>query len=139
MGDLTKDFSRKEFACKCGCGFDDINLIIVQFCQEIRDELGIPLRINSGCRCEQRNADAGSKSKNHIHGNAADLSCDRGHRAIYEAAKRLYHEKGKLKGLELCLLEGSWVHIDVDRPRNYGVLQSLYGLSLFWSEQLTLC
>ena len=28
MGDLTKNFSRSEFACKCGCGFDDIDLVL---------------------------------------------------------------------------------------------------------------
>ena len=53
MGDLTKDFSRQEFACKCGCGFDRIDPRVVDMCQVIRDKLGAPVRINSACRCEK--------------------------------------------------------------------------------------
>lgn len=30
MGDLTKNFNRFEFACKCGCGFDDIELQVAK-------------------------------------------------------------------------------------------------------------
>ena len=25
MGDLTDNFNKEEYACKCGCGRDDIN------------------------------------------------------------------------------------------------------------------
>ena len=55
MGDLTKDFSRSEFACKCGCGYDRIDPRVVDMCQVIRDGLGASIRINSACRCERRN------------------------------------------------------------------------------------
>ena len=117
MGDMTKNFSRKEFACKCGCGFDTINPKIVAMCQELRDAMNEQIRVTSGCRCEKRNKEAGSTSKNHIHGNAADLVCASGHVALWFKAKEL-HAKGGLKDLELCILEGSWVHIDCDRKRS---------------------
>ena len=44
---LTKNFKRSEFACKCGCGFDDIDLKLVNIIQIIRDEVG-PIRIPPG-------------------------------------------------------------------------------------------
>lgn len=124
MGDLTKNFSRKEFACKCGCGFDDINLTVVKLCQEIRDALDEPLKVNSGCRCEAHNATVGSTSRNHVNGNAADLTCRLGHKVLWELALGLY-TSGKLQELKLCLQEGSWVHIDVDRDRANSVFQKL--------------
>ena len=77
MGDLTKDFSRHEFACKCGCGFDQIDPRVVDMCQVIRDKLGAPVRINSACRCQKRNAQVGGvKDSYHTKGLAADLSCE---------------------------------------------------------------
>ena len=124
MGDLTKDFNRKEFACKCGCGFDGIDPRVVLMTQQIRDALGEPIRINSGCRCVKHNAAVGSKSTNHTRGKAADLSCASGHRAIFAKVKEMYSQ-GKLQDLDLCLLEGSWVHIDINGKRKSGVFQTL--------------
>jgi len=119
MGDLSKNFSRYEFTCKCGCGFDKINPKIVELCQELRDFIGEdePIIITSGCRCETHNKDIGSTSVNHIHGNAADMKTPKGHRYLWYKAKELY-EQGGLQGVELVLLEGNWVHMDVDRKRN---------------------
>ena len=45
MGDLTKNFNRFEFACKCGCGFDDIDLKVVQALQKLRDKLDKPIHV----------------------------------------------------------------------------------------------
>ena len=36
MGDLTDNFSRSEFACKCGCGADAISLDLVERLQLLR-------------------------------------------------------------------------------------------------------
>lgn len=73
MGDLTKNFDRSEFACKCGCGFDTIDGDLVGRLQNMRDALG-PLRISSGCRCAKRNAEVGgAKDSAHVAGHAVDL------------------------------------------------------------------
>lgn len=121
---LTTNFKRSEFACKDGCGFDKINPKIVAMCQELRDAMGESIRINSGCRCAVNNARAGSKSTNHTSGNAADLSCVSGHVALWNKAKEI-HAQGKMKDLDLCLLEGSWVHIDCNGKRKNGIFQKL--------------
>jgi zinc D-Ala-D-Ala carboxypeptidase len=62
MGDLTKDFSRHEFSCKCGCNFDKINIAFVEKLQRIRDMLGYSLKVVSGCRCKKHNRDVGGDS-----------------------------------------------------------------------------
>ncbi len=81
MGDLTKNFSRREFACKCKCGFNDIDLGLVDQLQMIRDILSykagieVPISINSGCRCVSWNAKIGGvKNSFHVKGLAADIS-----------------------------------------------------------------
>jgi len=77
MSKLTKNFSRKEFACRCGCGFDDISMDLVQRLQRLRDRIGKPLYVNSGCRCPAHNAAVrGAKKSYHLRGMAADVNAD---------------------------------------------------------------
>ena len=119
VGDLTKDFSRSEFACKCGCGFDQIDPRVVDMCQMIRDALGAPIRINSACRCERRNAEAhGVKGSYHTKGLAADLSCEAGSQRLQAVIKSLF-EAGKLPCLEYCkrYVQKNFVHIDCGHQR----------------------
>ena len=117
MGDLSKNFNQKEFACKCGCGFDNINMRVVNLCQTIRDAMAEPLKINSGCRCERHNASVGSTSRNHVNGNAADLVCASGAKRLFIVIRSLF-DAGRLPDLEYCELYPSFVHIDCDRRRN---------------------
>ena len=59
MGDVAPNFDRSEFACKCGCGLDDISLKTVNVCQKVRDFFDRPVSVNSGCRCRAHNASVG--------------------------------------------------------------------------------
>ncbi len=61
MGDLTKNFSKAEFQCECGCGDDRISEYLVRALQNIRDAVG-PLSVSSGVRCKDHNASIGSKA-----------------------------------------------------------------------------
>jgi hypothetical protein len=36
MGDLSAHFSRSEFACKCGCGFDDVKPDLIEALEALR-------------------------------------------------------------------------------------------------------
>lgn len=73
MGDLTHNFSRWEFACLCGCGFDDVDLKLVEVLQTIRESANMPLLITSGCRCIAHNrAVSGMIDSYHLAGKAAD-------------------------------------------------------------------
>jgi uncharacterized protein YcbK (DUF882 family) len=74
MGDLTKNFSKWEFKCKCGCGKDDINIELVNQLQKLRDNINKPIHINSGVRCLTHNRSIGSKdTSQHVKGNATDI------------------------------------------------------------------
>ena len=69
-----KYFTVGEFACKCGCGFDEIDHELVQILDALREHFDVPCRVNSGCRCEAHNALVrGAPRSQHLLGKAADI------------------------------------------------------------------
>ena len=117
MAENTRNFKVSEFACKCGCGKDDIDQRVMDMAQTIRDALGVPVRVNSGCRCEKYNAGSGGiNGSKHILGKAADLSCSLGSAKMFETVKRL-HAEGKLPGLDYCIKYKTFIHIDCGGKR----------------------
>tara|TARA_R110002050_G_scaffold143735_8_gene269006 strand:- start:676 stop:1080 length:405 start_codon:yes stop_codon:yes gene_type:complete len=80
MGDVSKNFSIKEFKCKCSkCEMpkevlSNIELLVVQL-QSIRDHVGASVTINSAYRCQSHNSSVGgSKRSQHLLGKAADIT-----------------------------------------------------------------
>lgn len=129
MAKDTKNFRVSEFACKCGCGHNSIDQRVIDMAETIRQALGVPVRVNSGCRCEKHNAKVGgaqkkydkngkllSKGSNHMYGLAADLSCSLGSTKMFEAVKRL-HTEGKLPELDYCIRYKTFIHIDCGGKR----------------------
>lgn len=113
----TKNFKVSEFTCKCGCGMNDTDQRLINMCQKIRDELGVPVRVNSGCRCKVHNARVGGvPNSQHILGYAADLSCSLGAARMFETVKAM-HERGDLPDLRYCKKYSSWIHIDCGKER----------------------
>ncbi|MBQ7154850.1 MAG: DUF882 domain-containing protein [Synergistaceae bacterium] len=112
----TKNFSVKEFACH-HCGQNKIDQRVIDLCQKIRDELGVPVRVNSGYRCPAHNARVGGvKGSRHVLGHAADLSSSRSGMLMFEAVKRLQGE-GRLPELGYCILykTKNFIHVDIDK------------------------
>lgn len=73
MGDLSKDFSIREFACHC-CGATTLITRLVEALQRLRDDLGRPILVLSGYRCPVHNAEVGgAKDSQHMKGQAADI------------------------------------------------------------------
>ena len=76
---LTNNFSKSEFNCKCGCEMpndvlDNIKLLAIEL-QTIRDYVGQPIKINSAYRCELHNSIIGGvKTSQHILGKASDIT-----------------------------------------------------------------
>jgi uncharacterized protein YcbK (DUF882 family) len=78
------NFTPEEFFCKCDGHFCDGPPIhpartrhLAWVCQMIRDEIGAPMRVNSGYRCPDYNKKIGGASQSlHVKGMAADLACD---------------------------------------------------------------
>ena len=80
MGDLSANFSRREFACKCGCGFDTVDVELLQVLQDMADHFSDELDrkimciITSGCRCKKHNRlEGGEDESKHLLAIAADI------------------------------------------------------------------
>ncbi len=120
MANDTKNFKVSEFTCKCGCNQNKIDQRVIDMAQVIRDAMGVPVRINSGYRCEKHNAKVGGvKGSYHSQGLAADLSCSKGGKALYLAIQKLWNE-GKLPELQWCkyYVKKNFCHIDCGKKRN---------------------
>ena len=119
MAKDTKNFKVSEFACH-HCGENKIDQRVIELAQSIRDEVGVPVNVNSGYRCEKHNARVGGvKGSFHTKGLAADLSSSAGAIKMFEAVKKL-KEAGQLQDLEYCILykRKNFIHIDCGKKRN---------------------
>lgn len=74
------NFTRKEFACKCGCGFNCIDYELLKVMEDIRvyftDLIGEQcyIVITSGNRCYTHNKDiGGAVGSQHVKGKACDF------------------------------------------------------------------
>lgn len=114
MSIVSFNFRRNEFACKCGCGFDTVDVDLVRTLERVRQEFGgQPVIITSGCRCPSHNASVGgSVNSKHLIGQAADFYI------LGVAPKRVYEwmdvEFRRKYGLGLY---NAWVHLDVRREK----------------------
>ena len=116
MAQDTKNFKVSEFACK-HCGENKIDQKVLNMAQEIRDYLGVPVRVNSGYRCETHNKNVGGvKNSKHVLGKACDLSCELGSAKMFQAVKEL-REQGKLQDLDYCIKYKTFIHIDCGGKR----------------------
>ena len=78
MGDVTKNFSLREFRCKDGTDVpDELKDNVVLLCENLqilRDHIGKPIRIISGYRSPKYNRRIGGARKSqHMKAKAADL------------------------------------------------------------------
>lgn len=73
MGDISANFSRWEFACRCGCGFDAVDVKLLEILEAVRNHYNLPVYVNCGCRCLNHNRSIGSEdSSQHVRGLAVD-------------------------------------------------------------------
>jgi len=102
---LSQHFSRSEFACKCGCGFNTVDCELLTLAEVARDFIGA-FTPNSACRCPAHNsAVGGGKNSQHLIGRAMDVPTD--------DPKALHHHLDKLYPDTLGLGLYSWgVHVD---------------------------
>lgn len=74
---ISKHFSRWEFACRCGCGQDTVDVELISICETVRELVDAPITPSSGNRCETHNAAIGGGEKSqHLLARAADLSVE---------------------------------------------------------------
>jgi uncharacterized protein YcbK (DUF882 family) len=112
MGDVSKNFSRSEFRCKCNeCNFETVDVELVNVLQDVRDHFRSLVKINSACRCPVHNAKVGgAKRSKHLLGIAADIAV-KGHspEEVYSYISDKY--EGKFGVMEY----NTFVHVDVRR------------------------
>lgn len=82
MGDLSVNFSRREFHCT-GCtperpcwrgGIATVDAVLLRHLETIRAHFGAPITITSAFRCSTRNAQVGgANNSQHLYGMAADI------------------------------------------------------------------
>lgn len=115
---MTKNFSYKELACKCGkCGDNPpMNQEFMALIQRIRGLYGRPMTINSAYRCEAHNKAIGSKSDNHTSGYAVDISAKTsGER--YEFVKLALNV-----GINRIGIADTFIHLDTNLNKAPGVI-----------------
>jgi uncharacterized protein YcbK (DUF882 family) len=95
MGDVSEHFSRKEFACKDGCGFNAVDIELVTCLEGFRDYIQAAVIVLSGCRCVAHNtAVGGSPKSQHMFGKGADIRVSGIHpQEIYDYFDRHYPDK----------------------------------------------
>ena len=71
----SKYFKPQEFACKCGCGTQEVSEVLLKELDFIRGHFGVPVRVLSGRRCDAHNrAVGGAEKSQHKEGLAADIT-----------------------------------------------------------------
>ncbi len=104
-----KYFTRSEFKCKCGCGFNVVDFELMIVLEDIRERFAAPVIIHSGCRCEKYNQSVGgSPQSQHLLGKAADIH-------ISSISLKRIHEylNAKYPSTYGIGLYDSFIHIDV--------------------------
>ena len=109
MGDISEHFNRSEFACKCGCGFNTVDVELIYILELVRSKFRKPVKINSGNRCEEHNIKVGgSPNSQHLFSKAADIVVeDTEPWRVYNYLNRTFI---KMYGLGFY---GTFIHIDV--------------------------
>ena len=75
-----KNFKIQEFVCHCGCEMppearQNIEALVANVLDPLREAYGKPIYVNSGYRCEKHNAAVGGVPRSqHLVGQAADIS-----------------------------------------------------------------
>ncbi len=133
MGDVTRNFSRHEFACHCGCGLQDPHPVLVCGLQELRDIIGERITVTSGCRCPDHNAAiGGAPESQHLpkangYCFAADVHVDgESLGVLFEMASLVggFHRGGIGVYYDKRKNPATWVHLDVraSGPARWGNL-----------------
>lgn len=106
-------FKISDFACKCGCGLNNVELDLLTMLERARCIANIPFIINSGCRCSKHNKkEGGKRTSSHLNGLAVDIKCDNSYdrgiilKALYEV------------GFTRIGISKSFIHCDVDKSKN---------------------
>lgn len=108
--DGVKYFRKAEFACKCGCGADEMEEKLIRIADGVRAHFGKPITVSSGRRCAKHNANVGGVSNSrHLKGKAMDF-CVSG-----KTSAQVLAYVQKLNGIRYAYaIDSKYVHMDVE-------------------------
>ena len=116
---LTKNWSSGEFSCTCRCGTGEMDPYHIDRLQQLREGIGVALKVTSGIRCEKHNKsiDRAASRSWHVPRNgicyASDITFAHGSRNNARVL-RLYTLADQLHFKGLGLYRGR-IHVD-SRP-----------------------
>jgi uncharacterized protein YcbK (DUF882 family) len=116
MGDLSANFSTREFACPC-CKVSLMTLMFVERLQAARNRYGRTMYISSGYRCREHNAAVGGvEGSAHMLGMAADIRCLIGQNR-FELLQALLGA-----GFTRIGISSQFIHVDIDKSKPDNVI-----------------
>ncbi len=115
-------FQPSETVCKCGCGENNISLLLMERVDWLRIFFNVPFTVISGCRCPRHNIkEGGADSSFHVPwgprvGRAIDVTVR--NKSLLPTIYRVAVASNKFNGVGIR--ENSIVHLDIgDRPQPY--------------------
>lgn len=109
---LANYFKATEFACKC-CGVSNMQQSTIDRLIKAREIAGTPFVINSGYRCEKRNAEVGGKSDGaHTTGHAVDV------KALDSRTRFLVLDAALKAGFTRIGIAKTFIHLDDDPDKD---------------------
>lgn len=110
-----KNFKKEEFDCKCGCGKNNINIDLVERLDRIRTVLNMPMKINSGSRCESHNHLVGGKDDSaHLYGLAVDFE-------VPGSSFRFVSMSMCMRMFKRIGIGKTFIHVDIDESKPWPV------------------
>ena len=131
MGDLTRNFSHAEVACKCGrCrGAAKISPDLMVRLQAMRDEVG-PIRITSGVRCRKHPESKARPTSSHVPADLGDGEGRCGHAvdiaAVGSGRRFRLLDAALAAGFVRVGIGSSFLHLDNDLSKSQGVAWDYY-------------
>lgn len=108
--DGIKYFRKAEFACKCGCGADEMEEKLIKVADRVREHFGNRITVSSGRRCATHNARVGGvPNSRHLSGKAMDF-CVSG----FSASSVLEYVQKQPEIRYAYAIDNNFVHMDVD-------------------------
>ena len=110
---LTKNFSRSEMECHCGCGLYEMDSKHMNKLQLLRDHCGFPFYLNSARRCKYWNDKSGGyPTSAHLDGLATDI------RVTDKALLRVILKHAIDMGFEGIGVADDFIHLDSKKRKN---------------------
>jgi hypothetical protein len=108
-------FKYSEFDCKCGCGENLMNALVMYKLDRARAMANVPFVINSGYRCKTHNKNVGgSPTSSHVKGLAVDIATEFGEDR-YLILKALF-----FYGFTRIGIAKGFIHADLDEDKTQG-------------------